>query len=134
MKRKIIYFSWLLLYIACVGLGTITERSLLGNILLSLLSGAFFVPGILLLVEGIKENDKKLLLQVRLISLGIMVLTMIMIVLNIVLVNAGESAGYLLDQLLNIVSAPMYCCYIRGIPLFLWACLFVSSFPKMWKN
>ena len=134
MKRKLTYFSWLLLYIACVGLGTITERGIIGNIFLTILSAGFFVPGILLLIEGLREKDKKLLLRLRLISLAVMVLTTLLIVLNIVLVNAGESAGNVLNQLLNIVSAPMYCCYIRGIPLFLWACLFVSSFPKMWKN
>lgn len=134
MKEKHLYWIWLCLYILCAGLGMITERNLAGNILLTALSLIFFIPGILLLHKGITKNNIKLLLQVRIVSLVSLALTLSLIVLNIVLVFAGETVGRLLNDLLILVSAPMFCCYLRGISPFLWACLFVSSFPRMWKK
>ena len=71
------------------------------------------------------------LMIISLISLG---LTLSLIVLNILTVNAGSSVGQTLNDVLLLVSAPMFCCHWQGVSLFLWACLFVSSFPKMWKK
>ena len=42
-----------------------------------------------------------------------------------------QAQGETLNDILILVSAPMFCCYWQGISLFLWACLFVSSFPKI---
>lgn len=134
MKQKILYFIWLCLYIACVGLGTITERSTAGHILLGILGTTFFVPGVILLYDGMKGGDKKLLRQVRFISLGSLVLTMLLIVLNIVFVAASEAVGEFLNGMLILVRAPGDCFYWLGISMFLWACLFVGSFPRMWKK
>ncbi len=134
MNKKILYLIWLCLYILCAGLGMISERNLLGHIILTLLSLIFFIPGILLLYYGIRENDKKNLRAVRIISLSSLVLTLSLIVLNITLVFAGEAVGQTLNDLLILLSAPMFCCYLRGLSPFLWACLFISSFPRMWKK
>ena len=112
----------------------ITERNILGNLILTTISLAFFIPGILLLYKGFRENDLKILKTVRIISIVSLVLTLSLIVLNILLVFAGEAAGQTLNDLLILVSAPMFCCYLRGLSPFLWACLFISSFPRMWKK
>lgn len=134
MKEKILYLNWACLYILCVGFGTIAQRNILGHILLMLLSLAFYIPGIILLYTGFRDNNKKMLLRVRLVSLISLILTLSLIVLNIVLVRSSETVGNALNDLLIVVSAPMFCCYFRGIGPFLWACLFVSSFPRMWKK
>lgn len=134
MKEKILYVVWLCLYILCVGLGTVTERSTAMHIGFTALSLIFFIPGVLLLCEGIRGGDKKLLLRLRLTSLASLVLTVSLIVLNILAVTAGETAGQILNDVLILVSAPMFCCYWQGLSLFLWACLFVGSFPRVWKN
>ena len=134
MKVKNLYILWLGLYAVCAGLGFITERNLFLHILLGLVTLAFYIPGILLLYRGISENNKKLLRQVRLISLGALLLTLLLIVANILTVHASEGVGITLNAILNLVSVPMFCCYWPGLALFLWACLFVSSFPRLWKK
>ena len=134
MKEKLLYLNWACLFVMCVGFGTIVQRSVAGHIILMLLSLIFFVPGIILVYDGLKSGNKKMLRRVRIISLTSLFLTLSMIILNILLVRASEAVGNALNDILIVVSAPMFCCYWRGIGPFLWACLFISSFPRMWKN
>ena len=134
MKEKLLYLNWVCLYVMCVGFGTIVQRSVAGHIILMLLSLIFFVPGIILVYDGLKNGNKKMLRRVRIISLTSLFLTLSTIILNILLVRASEAVGNALNDILIVVSAPMFCCYWRGIGPFLWACLFISSFPRMWKN
>ena len=134
MKTKALYGIWLCLYILAVGLGTVTQRSAAMHIWFTALSLIFFIPGILLLWEGHRGNCPKLLKQIRLISAGSLLLTVSLIVLNILSVTAGEYAGQILNDVLILVSAPMFLCSWQGVSIFLWACLFVSSFPGIWKK
>lgn len=134
MKEKILYCVWAVMYIICAGLGFITDRNLLTIFVLQLFSLAFFVPGILLLHHGITTGKKVVLLRVRLVSLASLVLTVSLIVINIMTVLSGEEVGQVTNDLLILVSAPMFCSFIQGFSLFLWACLFVSSFPRIWKK
>ncbi len=134
MKEKITYGIWLCLYILCVGLGTLTQRNAVVSFAMMLIALIFYVPGVYLLWEGIRTKNKNMLLRVRTVSLTSLILTLSLIVLNILLVTAGDNVGKILNDLLILFSAPMFCCYWRGISLFLWACLFVSSFPRMWKK
>ena len=131
MKKQILYMLWLSLYILCVGLGTLTDRTTAGSVVLTILAIVFFVQGMLLLIHGYKTGDRKLLVRIRIISILSLGLTLVLIVLNILLVQAGSGVGETLNDILILVSAPMFCCYWQGISLFLWACLFVSSFPKI---
>ena len=133
MKEKLLYLNWACLFVMCVGFGTIVQRSVAGHIILMLLSLIFFVPGIILVYDGLKNDNKKMLRRVRIISLTSLFLTLSTIILNILLVRASEAVGNALNDILIVVSAPMFCCYWRGIGPFLWACLFISSFPRMWK-
>lgn len=134
MKEKLLYAAWLGMYILCVGLGTITERNLIVNIAMTALGLIFFLPGGLLIWDGLRTHNRAQLLRVRIISICSLALTLLMIILNIVFVAAGDTVGAVLNDLLMLVSAPMFCCYWRFISLFLWACLLVSSFPRMWKK
>lgn len=136
LKEKILYLSWLCMYVLCAGLGTIPEtgRNTVGHIVLTILSVLFFIPGTLLLYDGITKDIKRLRVTVRVISLISLILTLSMIILNIVLIRAWETVENLLNDLLILVSAPMYCAYWKGLGPFFWACLFVSSFPRMWKK
>ena len=137
MKKTTLYLLyglWACLYIICVGMGSLTERSTALSVVLTVLSLLFFVPPFLLLWKGYQAKDQKALKTVRIVSLLSLVLTLSLVVLNILTVLSGETVGQLLNDILLVVSAPMFCCYIRGVSIFLWACLFVSSFPRMWKK
>ena len=133
MKEKILYLFWLAMYIICVGMGTILERNILIHILLMVLALAFYIPGLLLVIEGIKQNDPKILLRVRIVCICSLVLSLILIVANIASVYASSSVGNVLNQVLLIVATPMHCCYYRFISLFLWACLLIGTMPRLWK-
>lgn len=134
MKEKILYCIWAALYITCAGLGFVTERNIAIAIVLELLALAFFVPGILLLHHGLTTGQKGVLLRVRLLSGTSLVLTAGMIVINILTVLSGEEVGQVVNDLLILISAPMFCSNIGLLSIFFWACLFISSFPRMWKK
>ena len=134
MKKIVLYSIWLCLYILCVGMGTIIPQTAVQSGALTVLAVIFFIPGVLLLLDGFRNDNQKLLKQVRIISLLSLILTLSLIVLNILTVNAGATVGQALNDVLLLVSAPMFCCHWQGISIFLWACLFVGSFPKMWKK
>ena len=134
MKEKVLSFSWLGMYILCAGLGTITQRSVFGSVILTILSLVFFIPPAILLYQGLTSQNHKILFRIRMISLASLSLTLCLIILHILTVFANETIGKFLNDLLIVISAPMFCCAWQWVSLFLCACLFVSSFPKMWKK
>lgn len=134
LAEKVYYAIWAVLFGICAALGNITQRNTGINIVLSFWAVLFFVPGFLLLYEGLKTGNKKLLLRLRIVCLSSLVLSLLMIMLNIFTVNAPEAVGQVMHVLLVVLSTPMSCCFIQGISLFLWACLLIASFPRIWKS
>lgn len=134
MKEKLLYGIWLCAYVLCVGLGTISQPGAVGSVILTLIAIAFFIPGGILLADALRAGNKKALLRIRLISGLSLALTLGFIVLTILTVGAGEAVQQGINDLRNLFSAPMFCCRWHWISPFLWACLFISSFPRMWKK
>ena len=134
MKEKILYAIWACLYILCVGLGTVGTVEGVGKIFFVLTALIFFIPGILLLVFGLREKNKKMLLRVRIVCICSLVLTLIFLVANFLTATAPDATGYTMFELLNLVSAPMLCCQYWVLSLFLWACLLMGSFTKLPKE
>ena len=129
-KEWILYAAWLCLYILCVGLGTVENVAGFGKVFFTMTALIFFLPGIFLLVLGTKEKNKKMILRVRLISICSLVLTVIVFCANVFAVGASGEAGVVLHDLLNIVSAPMFCSQYWILSLFCWACLLSASFTR----
>lgn len=134
MKEKILYALWACLYILCVGLGTVGTVEGIGKIFFVLTALIFFIPGILLLVFGLRKKNKKMLLRVRIVCICSLVLTLIFLVANFLTANASDATGYAMFELLNLVSAPMLCSQYWILSLFLWACLLMGSFTKLPKE
>ena len=130
VKEWILYAAWLCLYILCVGLGTVEEVRGVGKVLFILTSLIFFIPGVWLLVMGIGEKNKKMVRRVRIISLCSLLLTMIVFCANLMAVTGSSETGAFLHDLLNLVSAPMFCAQYWIISIFCWACLLSASFMK----
>ena len=128
-KELILYAIWLCLYILCVGLGTVDQMEGIGKVFFILTALIFFIPGIILLVMGIREKNKKTVLRVRIIAVCSLVLTVVLFCANIVAAAAGRVSPVLHD-LLNLVSAPMFCSQYWVISLFGWASLLSASFMK----
>lgn len=132
MKTKILYGIWAALFILCAGLSFIQERSGGIQLLLSLLAVGFFVPGAILLYQGIREKNRKRVLLIRILSIVSLSLTLLLLVINVVSVGWSEAAGDAAYGFLAVLSVPMLCfrSWVAGI--FLWGCLLSASFllPK----
>ena len=128
-KELILYAIWLCLYILCVGLGPVGQMAGIGKVFFILTALIFFIPGSILLVMGIREKNKKTVLRVRMIAVCSLVLTVVLFCVNIVAAAAGRVSPVLHD-LLNLVSAPMFCSQYWVISLFGWASLLSASFMK----
>ena len=129
-KEWILYALWLCLYILCVGLGTVEDVAGIGKVFFVLTALIFFIPGVLLLLLGMKEKNKKMILRVRIVSICSLVLTVAVFCANVMAVGASGQAGAVLNDLLNIVSAPMFCSQYWILSLFCWGCLLSASFAK----
>jgi len=133
IKEIISYCVWLCLYILCVGLGTVEEVEGIGKVLFILTSLIFFLPGVYLLYLGKKENRKKTVLSVRVIAICSLALTVMVFCANVIAVGASSTVGNALYEVLNLVSAPMFCAQYWILSIFLWACLLSASFMKSKK-
>ena len=130
VKEIISYCVWLCLYILCVGLGTVEEVAGIGKVLFILTGLIFFLPGAYLLYLSKAENNKKIALRVRIVAICSLALTMIVFCANVIAVSADASVGRNLYEMLNLVSAPMFCSQYWVLSLFCWACLLSGSFLK----
>ena len=134
VKEWILYAVWLCLYILCVGLGTVEEVEGAGKVFFVLTSLIFFIPGVLLLLLGRREKNRKMLLRVRIVAICSLGLTVAVFCANVVAVAGSSQLGSLLHDLLNLVSAPMFCSQYWILSLFCWACLLWTSFLKFNKK
>ena len=130
VKELILYAVWLCLYILCVGLGTVEGVEGAGKVFFVLTSLIFFLPGVALLILGKKEKNKKMILRVRIAAICSLALTVIVFCANVIAVGASGQVGSFLNDLLNLVSAPMFCSQYWILSLFCWACLLSGSLMK----
>lgn len=130
MKQRTLYTIWGVLFILCGALGFLSQK----HAVLTVISVLFFIPGVLILIDCYKQKDKKALLRLRYVSLGSLILTLAVLALSFASAQGSETLGNVLHYVLGVVSVPMYCSGVWVLSLFLWACLFVASFPKLVRN
>ena len=130
LKEIVAYAIWFCLYILCVGLGTVENVEGIGTVLFVLTSLIFFIPGVSLLVMGTREKNKKMIRRVRIVAICSLSLTVVVFCANVIAVAASSSLGSFLNDLLNLVSAPMFCSQYWIVSLFCWASLLSASFLK----
>ena len=123
MNKKLLYALWAGLFILCAGLGFIPEPEGSLQMLLTVVSLAFFLPPAWLLYRG-DVSDAKLIFSFSALSLG---LTLALLVLNFLTALQSEFLGLVLHYTLVIVSCPMICSGHWAMSLFLWACLLIAS-------
>lgn len=134
MKEKVLYSIWSILFIACAGLGFIPEPSGFVKFLLTIFAVIFFIPGIILLYDGLKGKKRSTILCIRTISALSLFLTLLFLVFILLSVTGSKSVGLYLNVLLGILSTPMFCSQHWILSLFLWACLLAGSFYKPAKK
>ena len=130
MKIQKLAAAWAFLYGITAALGFVEwshNLFVFGKIVLSL---AFFVPGAMLVYQGVSRQDFRLLKIIRnicLISLGS---TVVVLILNFFAVTASREVGLVLYWLLILVSAPMISSKLWILSLFGWACLLMVCLDK----
>lgn len=130
MKTKSLFLIWGGCYIFCLLLSFIPVSKTFIQVLHTICSAGFFVPGGLLLYRGIKRSDYALLKKLRLISGLSLLLTCVMILVNLLSVTGSSALGIVMHILLLVVSVPMASSGFWLLSLFLWACIFMSTFVK----
>ena len=135
MKKKIILWSaWGVLYVTCVPFSYVAapdKTQQLGMLLLGLI---FFIPGILLLIDALRQNDKKTLLLLRWVSGLSLGLTCALLVANVFSALGSAALGDTLYGFLALFSVPMLCCRQWALSLLLWATLLFSTIVKLPKK
>ena len=134
MKKSTLYTAWAVLYILCAGLGFIPEPGRAGQILMTGLSLAFFVPPALLVYRASARKDRDTLKLVRNLSALSLGVTMAALILNLLGAVYSEKLGNILHFFLIMVSSPMICSGYWVLSLFLWACLLMVTGKQIRKN
>ncbi len=127
MKKSVLYILWGVLYCACVGFGFVKDPTEGEKIFLVALAMGFFIPPFYLAMEAKKEESRKTMLALRLISGSVLALSVILLVLNFLSVYFSARTGLVLHVLLVMFTAPMVCGQYWFLSLFLWACLLMIS-------
>ena len=127
MKQKTLYAIWGVLYALCCALGFLPQK----GVILTVFSVLFFLPGVLILADAYQQQNQTALRTLRYVSLGSLVLTLALLAASFASAQGSLKLGDVLHYILGIVSVPMFCSSIWALSLFLWACLFIASFPKV---
>ena len=127
MKKHHLFALWGGLFALCAALGFIRAPGSVLQVLMTLLSVVFFLPGALLLRLAQQSKDRNLVLLVRNLSVSSLVLTAVLIIANFLSAFGSPILGRILHAVLVIVSAPMICSGYWALSLFLWACLMIGS-------
>lgn len=127
MKQKTLYAIWGVLYALCCALGFLPQK----GVILTVFSVLFFLPGVLILADAYQRQNQTALRTLRYVSLGSLVLTLALLAASFASAQGSLKLGDVLHYILGIVSVPMFCSSIWALSLFLWACLFIASFPRV---
>lgn len=134
MKKSSLLALWGILYIICAGLGFIPEPEGGVRVLLLVIALLFFVPPAMVLYDAIRCGDIKTIRLIRLLSAASLGITLLLIILSILTAASGEALGSMLNVLLVVLSAPMFCSNYWALSLFLWAALLTASFTAKKKE
>ena len=129
-KNTILYSIWAVLYCACMGFSFVKDPTAGEKVFLVALGLSFFVPPFVLVFQARKEESRKTLLALRLVSILVLVLSLILLVLNFLSVYFSAKTGLVLYVLLVMCSVPMVCVQHWFLGLFLWACLLMLTAQK----
>ena len=130
MKKKVVYAVWGVLYCACMGFSFVKDPTAGEKVFLVAMSILFFVPPFYLAWQARKEESRKTLLALRLVSIGVLSLSLILLILNFLSVYFSAKTGLVLYVLLVMCSVPMVCAQHWFLGLFLWACLLMFTIQK----
>ena len=131
MKPKTLFALWGGLFVLCAALGFVNTASTALQVLMTVLSIAFFLPGALLLRLSKETGNREIALLVRNLSAASLILTAVLLIANFLSVFAPKLLGDILHGMLIVVSAPMICSGYWALSMFLWACLMICAIKAL---
>ena len=131
MKPKNLFALWGGLFVLCAALGFVNTTSTASQVLMTVLSIAFFLPGALLLRLSKETGNREIALLVRNLSAASLILTAVLLIANFLSVFAPKLLGDILHGMLIVVSAPMICSGYWALSMFLWACLMICAIKAL---
>lgn len=132
-NTKHLWIIWAGAYVVCTvcAFFPVAAGALTG--LFVLLSLGFFVPPAFLIYKAMQNKWPKVLRIVRNLSLLSLGLTLVMILLNFLSIQASQEWGLVLYWMLILVSTPMICSQVWVIGLFGWAVLLMTTLKYLKK-
>ena len=127
MKKRFLYGTWIFFYFLCAFISNVENPTVPQSAALTVLSLIFFIPPAILFADARKSGDRKTLLRLRVLSILSLGLTLGALIANIAAVNASETVGNVLYQVLIFASVPMVCSQHYALSMFLWACLLFAT-------
>lgn len=127
MKPKTLFALWGGLFVLCAALGFVNTASTALQVLMTVLSIAFFLPGALLLRLSKETGNREIALLVRNLSAASLILTAVLLIANFLSALAPKLLGDILHSMLIVVSAPMICSGYWALSMFLWAFLMICA-------
>ena len=127
MKPKTLFALWGGLFVLCAALGFVNTASTALQVLMTVLSIAFFLPGALLLRLSKETGNREIALLVRNLSAASLILTAVLLIANFLSALAPKLLGDILHSMLIVVSSPMICSGYWALSMFLWACLMICA-------
>lgn len=133
-KNTKLWIAWGWMYLLCTACSFIDAVSGFLSGLFLLFSIGFFIPGGMLLWNGVQNRDHRTVRLVRLLSILSLSLTVLMIILNFMTARDSAAVGTALYWILIVVSTPMICSQVWVVGLFGWAFLLMGSILKAKKK
>ena len=134
MKYKYLYMMWALMYLLCAGLGFISHPQGISYWLLFFISAVFFVPPFWILIQALRQGNRRQVKAVLAISIAWLGLTLCLLVANFLSVASSQAVGMAMYYLLTVLSSPMICSQIWIVPMFCFGCLFTASWQYLRKK
>lgn len=120
---------WVGMFLVCAILGFVPNPQGGNKWLLIFFAAVFFLPPALLVWQGIRHQDKKLLRLIRNLSAISLAVTLVTLVANMFSVLGSVTLGNILYYILVVVSTPMICMQywvwsLLAWAILLWVCIF----------
>ena len=134
MKYKYLYMMWAGMYLLCAVLGFLPDPQGLVYWLLFFISMLFFVPPVWILVQAIRQKNRRQVKAVLVISISWLILTLCLLVVNFLSVTATQAVGTAMHYLLTALASPMICSQVWVVPMFAFGCLLTASWQQLRKR
>ena len=127
LPYKVLYGLWAAMFALTAWLGFVPPADDMAANVYRILSGVFFIWPWMILLKSRNEDQPRHRQVIKLLCLGSLAGTMVLMALNVISANWSEALGTALNAALTIFSAPMVCGQAYALSLFMWGTLLMGA-------